>query len=323
MSTTRRKGNESAPNPHQSRRAPVPPAPTHPTHLQDPKRPPDRGCSKKEGWNPPEHTLPSQGARRRCPPGRPRAAQRGWRSPTEIENRLAPGLATCQAHIREQNVWFQVDALAKRRKRNSEESRLEGQLALPEAESGEAPASESLRSDSGIAHRRAGPGPASRSCWPAWAWCTAGKTLANSWQQARDEVRRPSPLPAHAAPRAHLDVAIVGPPVAVHALHRGRLPLHQVDSEQGLEPHRVVHMRVVGRQVHPANDEQAIHLCRGPHTAEGEAEAQHPHPQITTRTIPVFTLRSRRDPGAPSSAAGRARPRPPVCVNRTVVYATW
>jgi len=53
-------------------------------------------------------------------------------------------------------------------------------------------------------------------------------------------------------------MAVVGPSVAVHALHRGRLPLHQVDSEQGLEPHGVVHVRVVGRQVHPANDEQAM-----------------------------------------------------------------
>ena len=64
-------------------------------------------------------------------------------------------------------------------------------------------------------------------------------------------------------------MAVVGPSVAVHALHRGRLPLHQVDSEQGLEPHGVIHVRVVGRQVHPANDEQAIHLHAGPHEGEG------------------------------------------------------
>ena len=82
-----------------------------------------------------------------------------------------------------------------------------------------------------------------------------------------DRGRQRSPAPClhsatvcKGAPGAHLDVAIVGPSVAIHALHRGRLSLHQVDPEQGLESHGVVHMRVVGRQVHPANDEQAVHL---------------------------------------------------------------
>lgn len=58
----------------------------------------------------------------------------------------------------------------------------------------------------------------------------------------------------------YLDVAIVGPFVAIHTLHRGRLPLHQMDSKQRLEPHGVTHMGVMRRQVHPANDEQSIHL---------------------------------------------------------------
>lgn len=66
-------------------------------------------------------------------------------------------------------------------------------------------------------------------------------------------------LPGLGGP-AHLDVAIVRPSVAIHALHCGRLSLHQVDSEQRLESHRVVHVRIVGGQVHPANDEQAVHL---------------------------------------------------------------
>ena len=90
---------------------------------------------------------------------------------------------------------------------------------------------------------------------------------------------------------AHLDVTIVGSPVAVHALHRGRLPLHQVDPKQGLEPHRVIHVGVMGRQVHPANDEKAVHLRAGSHG--GGAEAERPRPQLTARTTRGPTQRSR------------------------------
>lgn len=50
--------------------------------------------------------------------------------------------------------------------------------------------------------------------------------------------------------------------VAIHALHRGTFPLHQVDPEEGLEPHGIIHVRVMRGQVHPANDEQTIHLQR-------------------------------------------------------------
>ena len=134
-----------------------------------------------------------------------------------------------------------------------------------------APASESLRQGSSINSTQkawAKPEPPLLLTGPGWGrcWEGPGRQLALGPGSSKE-------------PWPHLDVAIVGPSVAVHALHRGRLPLHQMDSEQGLEPHWVVHVRVVGRQVHPANDEQAIHLCAGPHEGEGGVgEAQYPHP---------------------------------------------
>lgn len=73
----------------------------------------------------------------------------------------------------------------------------------------------------------------------------------------------PEPKSTHEAERgggAHLDVAIMRSLVAIHALHRGRFPFHQVDPEEGLESHGIVHMGVMGGQVHPANDEQTIDL---------------------------------------------------------------
>lgn len=85
-------------------------------------------------------------------------------------------------------------------------------------------------------------------------------------------------LPCLREPRAHthLDVAIVGPSMAIHALHRGRLPLHQMNSEQGLESHWVIHVRVVGRQVHPTNNEQTIYLWRG-ERAHGHVRVRMKH----------------------------------------------
>lgn len=69
----------------------------------------------------------------------------------------------------------------------------------------------------------------------------------------------------HSAERgrgAHLDVAIMRSLVTIHALHRGTFPLHQMDPEEGFESHGIIHVRVMRRQVHPANDEQTIHLQR-------------------------------------------------------------
>lgn len=69
----------------------------------------------------------------------------------------------------------------------------------------------------------------------------------------------------------YLDVAIVWPFVAIHTLHRGRLPLHQMDSKQWFEPHGVANMGVMRWQVHPADDEQSVHLQQGDsgHTGQG------------------------------------------------------
>lgn len=84
---------------------------------------------------------------------------------------------------------------------------------------------------------------------------------------------------AHPAPRtggaanaggAHLDVAIMRSLMAIHALNRCRFPLHQMDPEERFESHRVIDVRVVRWQVHPSNDEQAIHLQR-----DGKQHTQH------------------------------------------------
>lgn len=74
------------------------------------------------------------------------------------------------------------------------------------------------------------------------------------------EPTQDSPGTVRTQSRTHLDVAVVGPFVAVHALHCGGLPLHQVDPEQRLESHGVIDVGVMGRQVHPPDDEQTIHL---------------------------------------------------------------
>lgn len=75
----------------------------------------------------------------------------------------------------------------------------------------------------------------------------------------------PEPKCTHGAEKgrgAHLDVAIMRPLVAIHALHCSTFPLHEVDPEEGLESHGIIHVRVMRGQVHPANDEQTIHLQR-------------------------------------------------------------
>lgn len=74
----------------------------------------------------------------------------------------------------------------------------------------------------------------------------------------------------HTAPRthvantggAHLDVAIMRSLMAIHTLNRCRFPLHEMDPEERFESHWVIDVRVVRWQVHPANDEQTIHLQR-------------------------------------------------------------
>lgn len=75
---------------------------------------------------------------------------------------------------------------------------------------------------------------------------------------------------------AHLDVAIMRSLVAIHALHRGTFPLHEVDPEEGLESHGIIHMRVVRGQVHPANDEQTIHLQRDRTQSPGDQLCRNP-----------------------------------------------
>lgn len=62
--------------------------------------------------------------------------------------------------------------------------------------------------------------------------------------------------------------------MAIHALHRGTFPLHQVDPEEGLESHGIIHVRVMRGQVHPANDEQTIHLQRDSTQSPGISFAQ-------------------------------------------------
>lgn len=251
-------------------------------------------------------------------------------------------VAVCQTIIREQRVLLQVYILAKRKPGSSEESRQKQRVPTERRIPGGVPArvSEGLRRSTSTSrtHPGAGSAPASsRAHCSVWTQVCSGNSTRT----------RPAPPPAatgtgadkgalapclHAAatpqgaPSAHLNVAVVGPSVAIHALHRGRLSLHQVDSEQGLESHWVVHMRVMGRQVHPANDEQAIHLQggeraqvhtrlrmrgRGRRSPTYPVRKSHPRPH----TAAPLTLGAREHRGAPSSAPQRARPIYQVLVN--------
>ena len=60
----------------------------------------------------------------------------------------------------------------------------------------------------------------------------------------------------------HLDVPLVRALVSVHALYRHLVALPHVDAEEWPPPHGILDPRVVGGQVHPANDEQPVNLER-------------------------------------------------------------
>lgn len=61
---------------------------------------------------------------------------------------------------------------------------------------------------------------------------------------------------------SHLYVSFVRTFVSVHALHSRLFALPQVNTEERPPPHGILHSGVVRWQIHPANDEQPIHLDR-------------------------------------------------------------
>lgn len=58
----------------------------------------------------------------------------------------------------------------------------------------------------------------------------------------------------------YLYVSFVRTFVSIHALHSGLVALHHVDPEEWAPSHGVLHAGVVRWQIHPANDEQPVHL---------------------------------------------------------------
>ena len=48
--------------------------------------------------------------------------------------------------------------------------------------------------------------------------------------------------------------------MSVHALHSGLFALPHVDAEERPSSHGVLHTRVMRRQIHPADDEEPVHL---------------------------------------------------------------
>lgn len=59
---------------------------------------------------------------------------------------------------------------------------------------------------------------------------------------------------------SHLDVSFVWPLVSVHTLHGGLIALQHVDTKERPSSHGILHTGVVRWQIHPADDEQPIHL---------------------------------------------------------------
>lgn len=217
----------------------------------------------------------------------------------------------CQTVPRGQSVLVRAHGLAKRSPEGLE-SRQKQQSV---------PAEHTIPGGRGItahAHEKrtpSGPSPTSshvhHSVWTrvcSWEHHRRSASTAPRLPLGRGRTEGPRPLactwlPGLGGP-AHLDVAIVWPSVAIHALYCGRLSLHQVDSEQRLESHWVVHVRVVGGQVHPANDEQAIHLwgADGHESTQGSGGGARtgPGPQgppWPPRDRPTETLGARRPPG--------------------------
>lgn len=86
--------------------------------------------------------------------------------------------------------------------------------------------------------------------------------------------------------------------MAVHTLHCSRLPLHQMDSKQWLEPHGVSHVGVMRWQVHPANDEQSVHLQQTQWSRQAgcclSATSSHPNlcPQARACSFCIQELRA-------------------------------
>lgn len=59
---------------------------------------------------------------------------------------------------------------------------------------------------------------------------------------------------------SHLYVSFVGTFVSVHTLHCGLFAPPHVNTEEWPSPHRILHTGVMRWQIHPANDEQPVHL---------------------------------------------------------------
>lgn len=235
---------------------------THPAHAQKPKGPLSRGQAREGSSEPPWARASSSedSARGRLSHGDNLTAQlRGWCFRSVLGNTRVHWQGPLQ-------TTFGGDARAKRSPGSTEQSRqrehtVPTKRRTPGGPSKRVPEGPHPSTTVSGTHPTVRSSVHTRVC----SWKPRGR-LSQHCTPAATATRGP-PVPClhsaavhKGAPGAHLDVAIVGPSVAIHALHRGRLPLHQVDPEQGLESHWVVHMRVVGRQVHPANDEQAVHL---------------------------------------------------------------
>lgn len=74
-------------------------------------------------------------------------------------------------------------------------------------------------------------------------------------------------LETPAAGSSYLYVSLVRALVAIHTFHLRLVLFPEVNSEQGFAAHGVIDTGVVGREVHPADDEQPVHLQITAHTA--------------------------------------------------------
>lgn len=59
---------------------------------------------------------------------------------------------------------------------------------------------------------------------------------------------------------SHLYIAFVGTPVSIHTLHSGLFAVQQVDTKEWSPSHGILHTGIMRWQIHPANDEQPVHL---------------------------------------------------------------